>query len=495
MKSRYILAGAGLLHSARAIPAYITTVFSCPDVVTITQTVYPPGWTNTGPIYTTRPLTEPQPNPPPNPRPEPEGNRTPQPQCTEQGLTTSWETEYATRTMYYSEYGMYSGPPGCPPTIYAYMPTTVTCSEPQTTGWVGYASDIACASCTATTLVGLRPGVSTVGGAEVTYYTIFTEVYVEAGATTQANMIGAQWTTTGSPPYVAPYAKQCTNTAAGGTYGAATYTPTNGGGLTVTATGNRGYPSIDYNDPNLFRPYSSGAGNQQAPNPTPVPTPAPTPNGNTEAAPSQGGPYTWTRGGGYPSINYDDPDFFRVGPGTGTYTQRAGPNTSRPPSAETAGPNTTIRPAEGTSRGPAPPPSGTGRPTSYPADYSDPNLFRPVSGIEIVSLTERKTLPPPTTTYTFGTSVYGANYNSIDNEATENFRPVSGVSIASLETPQTFPAPITTSIPVTSRVTSNYPSIDYANTSLFRPLDLGGGGGAEPASTVTSPVTSATSAA
>ncbi|KAK6506116.1 hypothetical protein TWF506_011037 [Arthrobotrys conoides] len=515
MKSRYILAGAGLLHSVRAIPAYITTVFSCPDVVTITQTVYPPGWTNTGPIYTTRPLTEPR----PDTRPETEVNRPPPPQaqCTEQGLTTSWETEYATRTMYYSEYGMYSGPPGCPPTIYAYMPTTVTCSEPQTTGWVGYASDIACASCTATTLVGLRPGVSTVGGAVVTYYTIFTEVYVEAGTTTQANMVGAQWTTSGSAPYVAPYPRQCTNTAAGGNAGGETYnayTPTVGGGQTVTATGNRGYPSIDYNDPNVFRGgqsvpiVSNGYTNNNQPAPNPTTTRA---GGNNEPAPTQYGPYTWTRGGGYPSINYDDPNFFRAGSGTGTQlpapntsrppsAETAGPNTSRPPSAETAGPNTSRPPSAetvgpNTSSRPAPP-SGTGRPTSI--DFNDPNLFRPLTGgIEIVSLTERRTLPPVTTTYTFGTSTYGANYNSIDADATENFRPLTGgITIVSLETPQTFPPPITRSIPVTSLVTSNYPSIDYSNTSLFRGLDPNNVGGAlDSTATATSSVPSATSAA
>ncbi|RVD87391.1 uncharacterized protein DFL_001627 [Arthrobotrys flagrans] len=476
MKSRYILAGAGLLHSVRAIPAYITTVFSCPDVVTITQTVYPPGWTNTGPIYTTRPLTE--------PRPEPEGNRPPQAQCTEQGLTTSWETEYATRTMYYSEYGMYSGPPGCPPTIYAYMPTTVTCSEPQTTGWVGYSADIACVSCTATTLVGLKPGVSTVNGAVVTYYTIFTEVYVEAGATTQANMIGSQWTTSGTPPYVAPYAQQCTNTAGGNGGGA---TPTVGGGLTVTAAGTgRPYPSIDYNDPNVFNGGQSVpiVSNGYTANNKPAPNPSPAANGNNEPAPSQSGPYTWTRGGGYPSINYDDPNVFRGGPGTGAPSPA--PNTSRPPSAETAGPETS-RPVQ--------PPSGTGRPTSYPGDFTDPNVFRPLtSRVEIVSATgPPPILTPATTTYTVPSS-FGANYNSVDFEATENFRPLTGISIVSLNPPQSFPAPITTSIPVTSRVTSNYPSIDYANPSIFRGIDPNDGGAA-PASTATSPVTSATSAA
>ncbi|KAK6346265.1 hypothetical protein TWF730_010595 [Orbilia blumenaviensis] len=487
MKSRYILAGAGLLHSVKAIPAYITTVFSCPDVVTITQTVYPPGWTNTGPIYTTRPLTEPRP-------PQPEGNPPPpQAQCTEQGLTTSWETEYALRTVYYSEYGMYSGPPGCPPTIYAYMPTTITCSEPVTTGWVGYAADIACASCTATTLVGLRPSVGTTNGAVVTYYTIFTEVYVEAGTTTRADAVGPQWTTTGTPPYVAPYAKQCTSTAGG--YTGAGATPTVGGGLTVTtgSGGRRPYPSIDYNDPNVFNggksvPIVSNGytGNNQppAPNPTQAPT-----GGNTGPAQSQG-PYTWTRGGGYPSINYDDPNVFRGGPGTGA--PRPAPNggtSSRPPMAETAAPNT--------STGPAPPrPTGTDRPTSYPIDYSDPNVFRPLTGgIEIVSVTgPPPVLTPATTTYTLPSS-FGANYNSVDFEASENFRPLTGgISIVSLNPPQSFPPPITTSIPVTSRVTSNYPSIDYANPSIFRGQDPNGGGAA-PASTATSPVTSATSAA
>ncbi|KAK6497561.1 hypothetical protein TWF481_011965 [Arthrobotrys musiformis] len=473
MKSRYILAGAGLLHSVRAIPAYITTVFSCPDVVTITQTVYPPGWTNTGPIYTTRALTEPRPEGPP-----PQEPQQPQAQCTEQGLTTSWETEYATRTVYYSEYGMYSGPPGCPPTIYAYMPTTVICSEPQTTGWVGYGADIACASCTATTLVGLRPGTSTVNGAAVTYYTVFTEVYVEAGTTTQANMVGAQWTATGTPPYVAPYAKQCTSTA-GGYYPPAT--PTVGGGLTVTAGGTgRPYPSIDYNDPNVFNGGKSVpiVSNGYTANEKPAPNPTQPPSGGNEPASSQG-PYTWTRGGGYPSINYDDPNVFRGGPGTGA--PRSGPNTSRPPSAETANP--------------VPPPSGTGRPTSYPGDYNDPNVFRPLTGgIEIVSATgPPPILTPATTTYTVPSS-FGANYNSVDFEATENFRPLTGgISIVSLETPQTFPPPITTSIPVTSRVTSNYPSINYADPSVFRGIDPNGGGAA-PANTATSPATAATSA-
>ncbi|KAK6524842.1 hypothetical protein TWF281_011743 [Arthrobotrys megalospora] len=484
MKSRYILAGAGLLHSARAIPAYITTVFSCPDVVTITQTVYPPGWTNTGPIYTTRPLTEPR---PPQPEAQP-----PQAQCTEQGLTTSWETEYATRTIYYSEYGMYSGPPGCPPTIYAYMPTTVTCSEPQTTGWVGYAADIACASCTATTLVGLREGVSTVNGAATTYYTVFTEVYVEAGATTQANMVGSQWTATGTPPYAAPYAKQCTSTGGGGGGGGYTpATPTVGGGYTYTAGGTRRpYPSIDYNDPNIFNGGKSvpivSNGYTNANQPT-GPAPAPTTYTTNGPAPSQGGPYTWTRGGGYPSINYDDPNVFRGGPGTGTSRPAPPPNnggtTSRPPSAQT---DTPSRPA----------PSGSGRPTSYPGDFNDPNVFRPLTGgIEIVSATgPPPILTPATTTYTVPSS-FGANYNSVDFEATENFRPLTGgISIVSLNPPQSFPPPITTSIPVTSRVTSNYPSIDYANPSIFRGQDPNGSGAA-PASTATSPVTSATSAA
>ncbi|KAK6331991.1 hypothetical protein TWF718_002531 [Orbilia javanica] len=516
MKSRYLLASAGLLHSVRAIPAYITTVFSCPNVVTVTQTVYPPGWTNTGPIYTTRVLSEPRPdNPPPQAPP-------PQAQCTEQGLTTSWETEYATRTVYFSEYGMYSGPPGCPATIYAYMPTTVTCSEPQTTGWVGYGADIACASCTATTLVGLRPGVSTVNGGVVTYYTVFTEVYVEAGTTTQANIIGAQWTATGTPPYVAPYAQQCTST--GGGYVA---TPTVGGGLTVTAGGTgRPYPSIDYNDPNVFNggksvPIVSNGYTQAAPDPSPPP------NNNNRPAPSQG-PYTWTRGSGYPSINYDDPNVFRGGPGTGT--PQPAPNTSRPPSAETAAAETssapytrtrgypsinyddpnvfrggpgigtqtsgpTTRPPSEASNPPVQPPSGTGRPTSYPGDFNDPNVFRPLTGgIEIISATgPPPILTPATTTYTVPSS-FGANYNSVDFEASENFRPLTGgISIVSLNPPQSFPPPITTSIPVTSRVTSNYPSIDYANPSVFRGLDPDGGG-AEPASTVTSPVTSATAA-
>ncbi|EPS41304.1 hypothetical protein H072_4843 [Dactylellina haptotyla CBS 200.50] len=486
MKSRYMLAGAGLLHIARAIPAYITTVFSCPDVVTITQTVYPPGWTNTGPVYTTLPLTEPRPqNPPENPPP--------QQACTETGLTTSWETEYATRTVYYSEYGMYQGPPGCPSTIIAYMPTTVTCSEPQTTGWVGYASDIACASCTATTLVGVRPSVSGTN----TYYTVWTEVYVEAGTTTRASSVGGQWVTSGTaPPYAAPYAKQCTSTAyngGGNTYNSGGNTYYTGAAAPTRAPGG-GYPSLDYSNPSVFRAgesipiYSAGYTPATGAPSSPYPTPA-----GTSPAPSQGGPYTWTRGGGYPSINYDDPNVFQAG---ASYAPSSYPGGQAPPPTYTAGPEAAPSTTGAPPNTSAPPATGTVQPSgrvlsSYPPNYDDPNVFRaPTGGIEIVSLTERISKPAPTPGGYSVASNYGSNYASIDPNATENFRPPTGtVGIVTLDPPQTFPPPITTSIPIITRATSAYPSIDFSNPSVFAGPDPNariagsGSGSAPPAAT------------
>ncbi|EWC47148.1 hypothetical protein DRE_03517 [Drechslerella stenobrocha 248] len=476
MKSRHILAGASLLHAVRAIPAYITTVFQCPDAVTITQTVYPPGWTNTGPIYTTRQLGGSRPERP-SANPQQPAANTPRPGCTEVGLTTSWETEYATRTVVYSEYGMYSGPPGCPSEIIAYMPTTITCSEPQTTGWVGYAADISCASCTATTLVGLRPSVATNNGVVGTYYTIWTEVYVEAGATTRASAVGNHWTTTATQaPYVYPYPKQCTNTY-GGAGGAPTPGYTAGGGAAVPTPGytrgGGGYPSIDYNNPNVFRGgssipiYSAGG----APSARPTPTPG----------------YTPARGGGYPTIDYNDPNVFRGGDYTG-----AAPTYRATPASPTYGPNTGTYGPRTSPSGPGTPRPSGGRPTVYPGDYADPNVFRPLSGtVGIVSYTGPQ--PTPTATgpgYSVRPSYY-SNFASIDPAASENFRPLSGtVGIVSLNPPQSFPPPISTVVPVITRATSAYPSIDYSNPTVFAAADpnpAASAGGSVPAASSSAP--------
>ncbi|KAF3913101.1 hypothetical protein AA313_de0201172 [Arthrobotrys entomopaga] len=521
MKSGYLLAGASLLRSARAIPAYITTVYSCPDVMTITQTVYPPGWTNTGPVYTTYPLTEPQPSQPGPVQNAPQ--RQPQGTCTETGLSTSWETEYATRTIYYSEYGMYQGPPGCPSTIIAYMPTTVTCSMPVTTGWVGYSSDLACSTCSSTSLVAINPSVS---GTQ-TYYTIWTEVYVPAGTTTAARMVGGQWTTSGaSAPYVAPYAKACTSTAYNA--GGQSYT---GAGAAPTPAGNGAYPSINFDDPNVFNAGSSievqsagytGAG-APAPNPTggAAATSAYNPPANNQ------GPYTWTKGS-YPSINFDDPNVFKAGatvpnPETIPPVQTGGPNTAAgAPTTSPGGGTYTSSPGGGgvtaasvptspAGAGTTPPanPSG-GAVYSNPPNFSDPNVFSMASSIEIVSQTgTARTLvatytgPPYTVP-----SNFGANYASIDAAASQNFQPPSGtIEIDSLTPAQTFPPPITTSIPITSRNTANYPSINYADPSVFAPVDPNGGNlggptgtastGAAPSAPATSsaPASSATSSA
>ncbi|KAF3926861.1 hypothetical protein ABW20_dc0103811 [Dactylellina cionopaga] len=348
----------------------------------------------------------------------------------------------------------------------------------MTTGWVGYASDIACASCTATTLVGIRPSVATNNGVANTYYTVWTEIYVEAGTTTQANQMGSQWTTSGpSAPYVAPYVKACTSTAYGGGGGGSgagtqTYTgagsprPTNGGGA---------YPSVDFSNPSVFRGgesieiQSAGYTSRAGAAPT---SPGATPAGEPTSVPTVGGGYTYSRGGGYPSINFDDPNVFRGGPGVGATTPAARPTDTGSARQQDAPPNTTAAP--GTSSRPA---GNSARPSgvlsSYPPNYSDPNVFRGLTGgISIVSLTGG---PPPvqtpaTTTYTVRSN-FGSNYISVDANASENFRPTSGISIVSLNPPQSFPPPITTSIPVTSRATSAYPSIDFADASVFAGLD------------------------
>ncbi|KAF3933613.1 hypothetical protein ABW19_dt0208439 [Dactylella cylindrospora] len=498
MKSGYLLAGASILHAVAAIPAYITTVFHCPDVVTITQTVYPPGWTATGPIYSSV-TGQPSPYYPP---------QEPQTTCTETApVTTSWETEYATTTVYYSEYGMYSGPPGCPSEIIAYMPTTVTCSEPRTTGWVGYTEDIACASCTATTLVGLEPSYYVSSGVTATYVTVWTEVYIEGGASTWASVVGNTWVATGSiPTNVYPYNKICTGGWSGGGGYEYPQTPTNGGGYEYPAPSSYGggyeypqsntyppqghtythspgaYPSIDYNNPDVFRGgesieivsqgYTSTSGYYS---PAPSPTPA------QEDPYQHQGPYTWSKGH-YPSIDYNNPDYFKGGSGTGTYSQPPPTNTYYSNTYPNTYSNTYSNTYPNTYSSDPPInqqtyPSGSERPTSYPDNYSNTQYFRPVqSSVGIVSATGPPPSVPVTTTYTAATS-YTSNYASIDANNSENFRPLTGgIEIVSLETPQTFAEPTTTATvnPATVRTVA-YPSIDYSDPNVFRGLDPNSG--------------------
>src|SRR5437762_1956242 len=120
MRTSTLAAVAALLRLSSALPGYVTV--SCPDVVTITQTVYPPGWTETGPIY----------------------NAAVQPTLTGQsypagggavgaaggggGVTTSWSTGYTTLSTTCTAPGVYPPPSMMGSSITCYMPGTMTVS-------------------------------------------------------------------------------------------------------------------------------------------------------------------------------------------------------------------------------------------------------------------------------------------------------------------------------------------------------------------------------
>jgi len=100
-----------------AIPAFVTV--SCPDAVTITQTVYPPGW---GPLNSYG-SAQPPPSSVANqiqPAAAPSGPA---------GVTTSYApVVYATYTTSVPSPGVYPAPSGMGKSLTAYMPGIITVS-------------------------------------------------------------------------------------------------------------------------------------------------------------------------------------------------------------------------------------------------------------------------------------------------------------------------------------------------------------------------------
>jgi len=496
MKSVYLAAGASLLHAARAIPALITTVFNCPDVQTVTVTAYPPGYTNTGPVYggMTAGVAQAQAG-------QPQAQS-----CSSLGaLTTSYQTNYATTTVAFSSMGMYPGPPGCPSEIMAFMPTTVTCSQPITTGWVAYVSDIACTTCTLTTVAAFIPSYNTSGTATITNVMIWTEaVSVSGSSITTASMIGQPSYASAIPSSLYPYYP--TGCSAAATPGGSPYPAGAQASGAPVAPG-----SIDFNQ---FTAGASAeiisAGYTSPANAAPqgAPQTPPAQGASTYPTPAGAAQPSYTSGV-YPSINFDD---FTAGataaiisatptgaPAPAGVTPAAGSQGPQPyPSMDFSNTNAwavTVSysvPSQGNTAARA------GGSSSYTGTYSAPaaagtqvtaNTAATGSSIDFaaiftagadVSVIPSATGPGVVETPTASAFTVPTNFASAVlsiNVSTGSFSlATDGTDTASLgivsATTAVFESPTATGNPSATYPSVNYPSLDFSNPTLFQPIDI-----------------------